>query len=330
MEATTRSVLITGANGFVGSRLCRKFLRENFTVVAGVRKTADLSLLKGLKLNLAYGDVLQTETLPAMVKGVDYIVHNAGVVKVKSPETFYEVNQHGTENLFAAIASHNPKVKRVVYISSLAAAGPVTDDKPVTESDPPHPISEYGRSKLEGEKAALSYADKFPVTAVRPPGVYGPGDKEVFTFFQAVNRYLKPSIGDMSRRIQLVYVEDLCDGIYRATVADSPTGSVYFIAENRAYSIDELITTLQQACGKKGIPIPLPAAIFRLIAAISQFLFKIFNATPMLTPEKADELLASWEVATDSARNEIGFDSRVPFAEGAKRTFEWYRQEGWL
>lgn len=330
METATRSVLITGANGFVGSRLCRKFLDENFRVVAGVRKTADLSLLKGLKLNLAYGDILQTETLPGMVKGIDYIVHNAGVVKVKRPETFFEVNQHGTENLFAAITSHNPNVRRVVYISSLAAAGPVIDNHPVSESDPPHPISTYGRSKLEGEKAALSYADKFPVTAVRPPGVYGPGDKEVFTFFQAVNRYLKPVIGDMTRRIQMVYVDDLCEGVFRATVSDSPTGSVYFIAENRAYSIGELISLLQQACGHKGVPVFLPAPVFRTIAAFSQFLFKIVNATPMLTPEKADELLASWEVTTDRARNEIGFESQVSFAEGAKRTFEWYRQEGWL
>ena len=123
MSSEKPSVLITGANGFVGSRLCRTLLDEGFEVIAGVRKTADLTLLEGLDVAYRHGDVCRPETLPEMVTGVDYVVHNAGIVKAKKVQRFFEVNEVGTKSLFEAIAKHNPNVKKVIYVSSLAAAG---------------------------------------------------------------------------------------------------------------------------------------------------------------------------------------------------------------
>jgi len=330
MSEASRSILITGANGFVGARLCRKFIDEGLRVIAGVRKSADLSRLEGINVVFRYGDVTRPESLPAMVSEVDFIIHNAGVVKARSNRQFFEVNHGGTAALFGAIAEHNPSVKKVIYISSLAAAGRSPNGKPLSENDKPHPLTTYGRSKLAGEQVAVSYKDRFPVVSLRPPGIYGPGDTEIFTFFDAVNKRIKPYIGDTNRKLQLIHVDDLCNGIYLAVTKQTDSGAIFFISENRGYSMKELIGLLEKGCGHKAYPLFVPAPLFKLIAFFSEFSFRLVGATPMLTREKAVELLESWEMNTDRARQVLGFVSQVSFEHGARETFEWYRQHGWL
>jgi len=325
-----RSILITGANGFVGSRLCKKFLDEGYHVVAGVRKTADLALLEGLAVEYRYGDVTQPDTLGEIVAEVDYIIHNAGVTKAKRKAQFFRINVEGTKSIFEAVAQYNPKIKKVIYISSLAAAGPSIDGKPVTEEDAPHPVSTYGRSKLAGENIALSFSGRFNVLSIRPPGVYGPGDTEIFTFFEVINRKLKPYIGSPERRLQLVHVDDLCRGVFMTVGNETESGEIYFVAENRSYSMRELIALLEKGCGKRGFPVWVPALLFRAIAVVSEGIFRLVGATPMLTREKAKELLMSWEVSTVKARKSFDFESRIPFAQGAEETYQWYREKGWL
>ena len=330
MPNDATSILITGANGFVGARLCHRFVQEGFRTIAAVRETSDLSQLEGVNVELRFGDVTRAETLPALVTDVDYIVHNAGLVKARDSQTLFDVNETGTRQLMETVARHDLDVRKVVHISSLAAAGPSAGGQPVTEEDEPRPITAYARSKLAGERAALSFADRFPVIALRPSGVYGPGDREIFSFFQAVYRGLKPIVGDPERKIQLVHVDDLARAVFLAISSDTASSGAYFIAEDRAYAMRELVDLLQQACGKKALALKLPAGIFRGLAAVSETALKAFGGTPMLTREKAEELLAGWEVSTAKASGAFGFSSRVPFPEGARETYAWYLRNGWL
>lgn len=328
--STTRSVLITGANGFIGSRLCALFLKEGFTVYAGVRKSADLSMLQGLAVQHRYGDVTDPTGLPAMVPGVDYIIHNAGIVKAKSAAQFFAVNADGTRNLLQAVATHNPRLKRFVLVSSMAAVGPSRDGNPITEETVPNPATTYGQSKLAGERVCAEYSSKLPITIVRPHGVYGPGDKEALSFFQIANSRLKPLFGRTSRMVQMVHVDDVCRGILKATLAEVKSGNAYAVAENRAYTLREMVKLLEQASGKKGYPLYIPGPLLKLIAAVSEMVFRMVGKTPMLTRDKADELLGNWEVSTEKARRELGFESQVSFAQGARETFAWYREHRWM
>jgi len=303
---------------------------EGFEVVAGVRSSSNLASLESLKVTYRYGDVTRPETLKDMVAGMDYVIHNAGVIKAKRKDTFFQVNEKGAASLFEAIEKHNRSVRKVVLISSQAAAGPSTGGVPVAEKDPPHPITTYGKSKLGGERVALTYRDKLNVVVIRPPGVYGPGDREIFGFFQTVHRRIKPHIGDIHRRLHLVHVDDLCRGVFLAATSETRSGEVFFVAESKSYSMAELVELLEAASGKRAFSVCLPGSVFRGIARLSEFAFKAVGATPMLTREKADELLASWEISTDKARRDFGFESQIPFEQGARETYRWYRRMGWL
>jgi nucleoside-diphosphate-sugar epimerase len=330
MSDTKPTVLITGANGFVGSRLCAHLIEQGFHVIAQVRRTSDLTLLRDLNVEYRYGDITELRTLPDMVSGVDYIVHNAGLIKAKRRQTFFDVNEQGTRSLLEAVEKHNPTVRRIVHISSVAAAGPSQPGHPVKESDEPHPITTYGESKLAGERVALSFADRLPIVVVRPPAVYGPGDRGIFSMFQAVWLHLKPLIGDSRRRLQLVHVDDLCVGISKGLTADVKSGGVYFVAEKDGYAYSDLIEILVTASERWTIPLYLPSPIFRAVATISEFSFRAIGVTPLLTREKSRELNSSWEMDISRARTELGFESKIGFADGARQTYEWYINHGWL
>lgn len=324
------SVLITGANGFVGARLCQEFLTHNFSVCAGVRPHANTERIRELPVVYRFGNICTDDSLQAMVEGVDFIVHNAGVVKARAESTFFEVNERGTLHLIEAVLQFNPSVKRFVYVSSLAAAGPSRSGYPVREDDRPSPITNYGGSKLAAERVVLRYSDQIPTVIVRPPGVYGPGEREIFSIFKTVHRRVKPMIGDPERKLQLVHVDDLARGIFLAATSSCKSGSIFFIAEDRAYSMQELMTIVEKASGKTAVKLALPGWLFETIAAASEMGYRAVGATPMLTHEKAGELLASWEVDTGKAREQLGFVSKIPFADGVRQTFEWYKRAGWL
>ena len=323
------SVLVTGANGFVGSRLCRRLLSDGYRVIAGVRDGCDGTLIEDLDLEYRFGDVTRPETLPQMVQGINYIVHNAGLVKAKRPETLFDVNQGGTRNILEA-AKANPHLKKFIYISSTAAVGPSRPGEPLTETTTPHPVTAYGRSKLAGEKEVLDFIDSVNSVIMRPIGIYGPGDREMFAFFKSLNDRIKPYLGNPVRRIQLVHVDDLALGVSKALQAETRPGSVYFIAEAESYSYYMLVKHLRRAVGRVAIPIYIPGFLVRLMAFLSETLVKAWGKTPMFTAEKANEVLDNWEVSVEKAGRELGFEAEIPFPEGARATVYWYREEGWF
>nr|NIR49379.1 NAD(P)-dependent oxidoreductase [candidate division KSB1 bacterium]NIR71329.1 NAD(P)-dependent oxidoreductase [candidate division KSB1 bacterium]NIS24839.1 NAD(P)-dependent oxidoreductase [candidate division KSB1 bacterium]NIT71759.1 NAD(P)-dependent oxidoreductase [candidate division KSB1 bacterium]NIU25474.1 NAD(P)-dependent oxidoreductase [candidate division KSB1 bacterium] len=162
--------LVTGGRGFIGSFLVEELLRSGFEVNCLLRKKKnELGWLEGLAFNYIEGDLHNDESLKQSVKGVDYVFHLAGATKARNMEEFDRINADGTRNLLEATVKANPKIDKFVLVSSLAAVGPSTNGHPKAESELAQPISNYGRSKLEAEQIALSFAQKLPVAILRPP-----------------------------------------------------------------------------------------------------------------------------------------------------------------
>ena len=328
-KADIKTVLVTGANGFIGSRLCRLLAASGYAIRIICRESSDLSLLKDIPHSKFIADICQPDSLPVAVKGVDYIIHLAGLIKAKSQADFFRVNQTGTSNLLNAVKNHNLELKRFVLVSSLAAAGPASS-APRKESDHPQPITTYGRSKLAGETASEAFTELIPLTVIRPPAVYGPGDRAIFTLFDLANKGFKPYMGGGHNQVQMVYVDDLTRAIRLAMETDRGSGEAYFIAESQAHSVREMLDIMAELLGRKAVGIPIPRMPLVVIAWFSEVFFRMIGRIPLFSREKVRELTADWAIDVSKARNLLDFETRIDFRTGAKLTIDWYRQEGWL
>jgi dihydroflavonol-4-reductase len=324
-------ILVTGANGFIGSHICEGLQSSGFEVRALIRRTSDLTNIKHLDLELVYGDLNDPDSLPPAIEGAEAIVNNAGITKALNDTVFERVNVAGTENVLKAVETSSWEIKRFVQISSTAASGPAPSDVPINEDHPPRPLTVYGKSKLESEKAVLAYGDRLPVTVLRPSAVYGPRDKEMLSFFKAISMRIKPTFGTGECYINFTYVKDLARAVSKALTVDSPSGRLYFVAEKRSYSYSEAGDIISRALGVKGLDIHIPAALLRFAGKVSEKAARWRNKASIFSADKALEISQKyWLVDTSRIQDELGFVSSTSFRDGVAETVEWYRRHGWL
>lgn len=323
-------VLITGASGFLGSHVAEQLSAAGHEVRALVRKTSNRKFLESLRgVELAYGAVEEADKVAAAAEGVDAIVHAAGIVKARGREEFHAINVGGTVNVIAAAKKHG--VKRLVYISSLEACGPSETGEPVS-ADQEKPVTAYGRSKLDAEKALLAVKDDLHVVILRPTGIYGPRDVEIFEVFKSVQRRVLPLVGDGSAQVTFTYGPDCAKAVIRALVADVASGKRYFITDGKIYKQRDAMEEVERAIGKRALlRRGLPTGVLNMVALGVETYGKVANKAVMLTREKANMLCQPYWVCTaDSAMADLGWKPEVDWREGAALTVKWYRENGWL
>jgi dihydroflavonol-4-reductase len=323
--------LVTGANGFVGSFLVEGLLSKGYQVICLVRKTSNLRWLSGLKVDYVYGDITQKESLKNALRNVNFVFHVAGLTKARSQEEYFKANCQGTKNLIEACVEDNLRVKRFVYISSQAAVGPGKDKQPLDETSPCSPITDYGKSKLEGEKIVLEYSSQLPVTIIRPPAVYGPRDTDILSFFKVANKGLKTLLGKGESYFSLCYIEDLIDGIILAAESPKATGQIYFIADDQIYSWREAFQIIAKVLDKKTMTIRIPKAFLYILAFFSENITKLLRKSSAVNIQKVREITQRyWLCDISKAKRELGFSPQYHLEEGAKKTVRWYKEKGWL
>lgn len=330
-SSNVKRVLLTGGAGFIGSHLTELLLKNGYSVRCLVRDPSNLRWLSGLDIDVAVGDCLLPETLVDAVKEVSVVVHAAGLSKARHPREYYEVNHLGARNILTACARHNPDIEKFVLISSLAAAGPSVDGKPVRNSDPSHPVSDYGKSKLLAEHEALRYKETFPVAILRPSAVYGPRDRDLYELFRWAGRGMTIEIAGGERFLQFCYVGDLVQAISLAMEKRIPSGSIYFVAEDRSYSWSEFRRTLLTTGEVRAINIKIPYAAAYLIGLASE-LGSVFTSRPAITNrQKVREASQQyWICDLAPIERELGFRHAFPLHKGLELTWKWYREQGWV
>jgi dihydroflavonol-4-reductase len=323
--------LITGANGFVGSHLVEHLLTKEYEIFCLVRKTSDLTFLTGLKLEYRYGDVTDKDSLKEVLKGIDFVFHVAGLTKAKTREEYFRANALGTKNLISACFEVNPQIKKFVYVSSQAAVGPCGDFNPLDENAECQPITDYGKSKLEGEKEVLVFKDKIPVTIIRPPAVYGPRDKDILFFFRMVNKGIIPLFGFSQNYLSLIYVKDLARGIILAGENQNSSGKTYFMADEKFYSWSEAGEIIKKALRIKAYKLRIPKFLLFIFATFSEMVARLKAESALVNLQKAREISQRyWLCDVSKAKNELGFSTEYDLEKGAEETVKWYKEKGWI
>jgi nucleoside-diphosphate-sugar epimerase len=195
---------------------------------------SDLKWLGGLPIEVVQGNCTEKSSLKVAVTGVDQLFHLAGVTKAVNEKTYFEVNAYGTENLVQACLEHNPSLQKFIYLSSQAAAGPCQNGGQKRETDLCEPVSPYGQSKRMGENFALAHAQEVPLLILRPSAVYGPRDRDIYTFFKLLSKKIKPCFYSQEQRISLCFVEDIVQAILLASERKEGSGEIFFLSDGKS------------------------------------------------------------------------------------------------
>jgi dihydroflavonol-4-reductase len=333
--------LVTGASGFIGSTLIEELDTLGFEVRALMRTRSSLrssTSLEGLKFECIDGNLSDFSALCKAVKGVNYIFHLAGVSSATNRAGFFEQNTRVTERLARAVAAVGPDLTRLVFVSSLAAAGPSETLRPRVETDEDKPVSNFGESKLRGEKALLNFKDLFPVTIVRPPFVYGPKDKVLFKMIQTVARNFMPVLYgaglDGHKYYSAIHSKDLCRGLVQAAVASIqkvPSGEVFYLAADGVHTYSDLMTTIAEGLNSDPLKINVPNFVIKATAGALSAVGFMTRRTFPLNLDKLKELLPDyWICSNQKAKTMLGFVPEFDFTSGMANSIAWYKKQRWL
>ncbi len=324
-------VLVTGGNGFVGSHLVEALVGRNYQVRCLVRSKSDLRWIEGLPIEYVKGDVTYCEGLEKALRGAETVYHLAGVTKARTRKDYEAVNWVGTRNLMATCSKTNPSVKRVILMSSLAACGPAHSDQPMREEDPLRPVSDYGRSKLLGERSALEFADRLPIVIIRPAAVYGPRDRDIYAFFRLMRYRLNARLGKGERYVSLCHVHDLVKGAMLAAEKEMPSGEAFFISDGEVHSWSRVTRLIAPIMGVRPLETRIPEWAAYAAASLSELWCAILHTPTLFNRQKVLEMTQrAWTCDITKARKVLGFRPSVNLRKGLEETYRWYKEYGWL
>jgi len=329
-----QKILITGASGFVGGFLVEEALNRDLDVYAAIRSTSNKQYLTDARINFIYLDFENIEGLASEFTkhNFDYFIHNAGITKTPKKEEYFKVNAEYLNNIIQALELSKIPLKKLTFVSSLAAYGPAeyTSSGIVKDDSTPHPVTNYGRSKLKGE-GYLKAQQSIPYIIIRPTAVYGPREKDLFTVYKLLNKGLDLSVGLEDQQLTFIYVKDLVRVILDSTFAHKKNVA-YFATDLRVHTSTSFNKAIQKALGdRRALKIKLPITVVKVLGYASEKIAGLFGNYPALNVEKVNELEAnSWICDSDPLVKDLNYKPQYDLERGLEESIAWYKNNNWL
>ena len=349
-----KTAFVTGGAGFIGSHLSELLLENGWKVKILVRNgemhsayndtvySEVIDMLKSKGAEIFEGDLNDINGFSDKLEGSDVVFHVAGVAYPYyglPDEVYFQVNTDASVNLAKECEKKN--VKRFVYISSIEAAGPSLDGKPLTEDSSRHPTDAYGQSKKKSEDILLKFNEdsKMGISIVRPPMTYGERSPLLSRAFNVIKSGYFPMFGKKDAYFEFCYVKNLVYGIYLAGIKEEAVGNVYFISEN-SYKIIETMREVGREIGNEIRIIRIPKNVAYKLGRFMEILSVIFPFYPFRGDEIGSPLFSRKTVdwvtndqyicSTEKAKNHLGYAPKYSRADGIKNIIKWYREKGIL
>jgi nucleoside-diphosphate-sugar epimerase len=314
---------VTGATGFIGSHLARALVERGDDVSVLARRPDRADPLRMLGCRLVYGELDSAPARSALLAGVELVYHVAGLVQARSLAELRRVNAEGSALLARDAAACG--VSRFLLVSSQAVTGPSPRGTSIDEASGAGPVTDYGRSKQEGEAAVRAVG--LPLTVVRPSAVYGPGDPAFLPLFRFAASGVFPLLGDGEQELSLVFAGDLVRALIAAAESGATLGGTYHAAHAEVVTARQLGEAIGRALGRRVRGLRVPGVALRGVLRAAHFV----APSKLPSPDKANELLApAWRASTDAIRRDAGWQAETDLERGIATTVAAYRDAGWL
>jgi nucleoside-diphosphate-sugar epimerase len=321
-------IVITGANGFIGSNLTRFLMKGGHDVTAVVRKTSNGSLVP-IKCKILEVDYCSIESIKQAITNQDIVIHSAALTRAESWQQMKEINVGVTEKIVEAVNA-SESIKQLIFISSQAAAGMGERHKPKTEEDLAKPITWYGKSKLMAEEVIKNRLLK-EWTIIRPVSVYGPGDKDFLQTFKMMKNHISVSLGIRDKYINLIYIDELL--VFINKCIDNPVAfhQVFFASDGKTYTHKMFSNAMQNAIHTYSLHLTIPDAVVLYVAALGELKNKLQPRSSIVNLQKFKELKGRyWTVSIDKARKLLDYNPRPNLTHYLHSTWIWYKEQNWL
>lgn len=326
-----KNAFVTGASGFSGSYLCKALLEKKYNVKALVRKNSNRENLENLDIQFIEANLADPDSIKGKIKDTDIVFHIAALYRQEgvSKDMFTKVNLEGTRIMLDE--SITSGVKRFVHCSTVGVQGEISNP-PATENAPYKPGDHYQVSKMEGEKLALSYFNegKIDGVVVRPVGIYGPGDTRFLKLFKHIYKGNFKMIGKGNVLYHLTFIEDLVQGIILAGETPTASRQIYTIGGNEYLPLTDLANMIAQILDKPISKIHIPLWPAYTAAFLCEMICRPLGIEPPIYRRRLDFFTKDRAFDISKARNELGYNPKVPLKEGLTRTAQWYKEHGWL
>lgn len=306
-----QTIAITGASGFIGQSICKQLQDQGFAVRALVRSPAKASLPALERAELIPGNLNDPESLRRLVAKADAVIHCAGNVRGATQAQFDRVNVDGTRHLLQSIRS-SESTPRLLALSSLAAREPQ--------------LSFYATSKRRAEDVLHEEGSGIPWTILRPPAVYGPGDREMLPIFRLMARGIALTAGSPRARFSLLYVEDLSAAVIAWLRGNIPAEGIFTLDDGQSCGYDwhEVSKIVSRLCDREIRVLQAPSWLLDVPAWVNARLGITFGTAPMLTPQKLRELRHSdWVCDGTEFQRLFNWQPAAQLAKGLQSTPGW-------